>query len=256
MTVSRRDLLRSTLGDATSPTNGDDRARLLPSRASPLPLTTVRLTPSRYMAAVEANRRYVLGLEPDRLLHELTGRADYAAAFDYCERAHLKHVLAQQEPSTGAFTYMTPLLAGAARVRWTRARWTPSCWATRPRSRRAALRRCAALAAALSLAACTSLGGGPRPATTSVTCARAAVDEVVTPEMNDKRKHCVGAGNVARRCSVFEARLAYYGKEFVDALGAGDPELEDLRADRAGLACARRDPDPAAVLACCTAAGY
>jgi hypothetical protein len=139
----------------------------------------------------------------------------------------------------------------------------PTCGAVRARrsrqpdpAHRGTLRRCAVVAASLCLAACTSLGGGPRPATTSVACARAAVAEVVTPEMNDKRMHCVGAGNIARRCSVLEARLAYYGKEVVDALGGGDPELEDLRADRAGLACARRDPQPAAMLACCAAAGY
>ena len=107
-----------------------------------------------------------------------------------------------------------------------------------------------------ALTACTSLGGGPRPAGSSLACARAAVDEVVTPEMTDKRKHCTGAANIARRCSVLEARLAYYGKELADALGDGDPELDDLRADRAGLACARRDVDPAAVNECCAAAGY
>lgn len=112
----------------------------------------------------------------------------------------------------------------------------------------------AALLAALS--ACTSLDGGPRPAASSAACARAAVAEVVTPEMTDKRKHCVGAANIARRCSVLEARLAYYGKEVADAFGDGDPDVDDLRADRAGLACARRDTDPAAVDACCASAGW
>jgi len=38
-----------------------------------------------------------------------------AAYFDYYERAHLNHILAQQNPRTGMLTYMTPLLAGAAR---------------------------------------------------------------------------------------------------------------------------------------------
>ena len=35
--------------------------------------------------------------------------------FDYYERAHLNHVLAAQNPATGAFTYMTPLLSGSKR---------------------------------------------------------------------------------------------------------------------------------------------
>lgn len=37
------------------------------------------------------------------------------ALFDYYERAHLNHVMAAQDPKTGGFTYMTPLLSGAAR---------------------------------------------------------------------------------------------------------------------------------------------
>lgn len=107
-----------------------------------------------------------------------------------------------------------------------------------------------------ALAGCTSLGRGPRPAVSSAGCARAAVAEVVDDGMGDKRKHCIGAANIARRCSVFEARLAYYGKEAADALGDGDPDAEDLRAGRAGLACARQQADPARVAECCAAAGY
>ncbi|KGK55912.1 hypothetical protein NC00_20545 [Xanthomonas cannabis pv. phaseoli] len=38
-----------------------------------------------------------------------------AAFFDYYERTLLNHVMAQQHPRTGMFTYMTPLLAGEAR---------------------------------------------------------------------------------------------------------------------------------------------
>jgi hypothetical protein len=37
------------------------------------------------------------------------------ALFDYYERAHLNHVMAAQDPSTGGFTYMTPLMTGADR---------------------------------------------------------------------------------------------------------------------------------------------
>ena len=38
------------------------------------------------------------------------------ALFDYYERAHLNHVMAAQDPSTGGFTYMTPLMTGADRA--------------------------------------------------------------------------------------------------------------------------------------------
>ena len=38
-----------------------------------------------------------------------------AAYFDYYERAHLNHVMAAQNPTTGGFTYMTPLMTGSHR---------------------------------------------------------------------------------------------------------------------------------------------
>ena len=38
-----------------------------------------------------------------------------AAYFDYYERAHLNHVMAAQNPATGGFTYMTPLMTGSSR---------------------------------------------------------------------------------------------------------------------------------------------
>jgi DUF1680 family protein len=37
------------------------------------------------------------------------------ALFDYYERAHLNHVMSQQNPKNGGFTYMTPLMSGAER---------------------------------------------------------------------------------------------------------------------------------------------
>ena len=37
------------------------------------------------------------------------------ALFDYYERAHLNHILAHQDPATGMFTYMTPLMSGTQR---------------------------------------------------------------------------------------------------------------------------------------------
>lgn len=39
-----------------------------------------------------------------------------AAYFDYYERTHLNHILAHQDPKTGMFTYMTPLMSGVPRA--------------------------------------------------------------------------------------------------------------------------------------------
>jgi hypothetical protein len=50
-----------------------------------------------------------------RLTRRLYGWRPDGALFDYYERAHLNHILAQQDPRTGMFTYMTPLMSGAKR---------------------------------------------------------------------------------------------------------------------------------------------
>jgi uncharacterized protein len=50
-----------------------------------------------------------------KLTRQLYGWKPDGTLFDYYERAHLNHVMAAQNPKTGGFTYMTPLLTGAAR---------------------------------------------------------------------------------------------------------------------------------------------
>lgn len=50
-----------------------------------------------------------------RLTRQLYGWQPDAKLFDYYERAHLNHVMAQQDPNTGQFTYMMPLMSGVAR---------------------------------------------------------------------------------------------------------------------------------------------
>lgn len=50
-----------------------------------------------------------------KLTRHLYGQQPDGALFDYYERAHLNHILAQQDPRTGMFTYMTPLMSGVRR---------------------------------------------------------------------------------------------------------------------------------------------
>ena len=50
-----------------------------------------------------------------KMTRHLYSWAPDAAYFDYYERTHLNHILAHQNPRTGMFTYMTPLMSGAAR---------------------------------------------------------------------------------------------------------------------------------------------
>ncbi|MBV9992426.1 MAG: glycoside hydrolase family 127 protein [Alphaproteobacteria bacterium] len=50
-----------------------------------------------------------------KLTRQLYRWAPDAALFDYYERAHINHILAQHDPSTGMFTYMMPLMEGAKR---------------------------------------------------------------------------------------------------------------------------------------------
>ena len=51
-------------------------------------------------------------LKLSRHLYAWTGESRY---FDFHERAHLNHVLSQQDPDTGMFTYFSPLASGYAR---------------------------------------------------------------------------------------------------------------------------------------------
>jgi DUF1680 family protein len=51
-----------------------------------------------------------------KLTRRLYARDPKASYFDYYERTHLNHILAQQNPATGMFAYMTPLMSGEARA--------------------------------------------------------------------------------------------------------------------------------------------
>jgi hypothetical protein len=77
------------------------------------------------------------------------------------------------------------------------------------------------------------------------------VKQQLPPNLPDKRAHCVAAGMIARYCSLPEAYLASIGKELRDLVTGGDAEWGDWRADRVGIACARRAADDAALLTCC-----
>src|ERR1700746_1370871 len=76
--VKRRNFLSMTALGAATPllsraalaalagVSGADSARL---RLRPFDLSAVRLRPGAALAALETNRRYLMGLDPDRLLH-------------------------------------------------------------------------------------------------------------------------------------------------------------------------------------------
>jgi DUF1680 family protein len=50
-----------------------------------------------------------------KLTRHLFAWQPQAAYFDYYERAHFNHILAQENPRTGMFAYMVPLMSGTAR---------------------------------------------------------------------------------------------------------------------------------------------
>ncbi|MEZ5429074.1 MAG: glycoside hydrolase family 127 protein [Pyrinomonadaceae bacterium] len=50
-----------------------------------------------------------------KLTRHLFGWNPRSAYFDYYERAHLNHIMAHQNPKTGMFAYMIPLMSGTAR---------------------------------------------------------------------------------------------------------------------------------------------
>ena len=50
-----------------------------------------------------------------KLTRQLFGWSPQSHLFDYYERAHLNHIMAQHDPETGMFAYMVPLMSGEAR---------------------------------------------------------------------------------------------------------------------------------------------
>jgi hypothetical protein len=85
---------------------------------------------------------------------------------------------------------------------------------------------------------------------------RAVVEQKLPAAVPEKRAHCLASGLIARYCSVSEAHLAGAGKELRDLLGEGDAESSDLRANRAGIDCARRSQDDQELVRCCADGGY
>jgi hypothetical protein len=80
---------------------------------------------------------------------------------------------------------------------------------------------------------------------------KAVLESKLPPNLPDDKAHCVASGLIARYCSIAESYLAGIGKELRDAVGPGDAEWRDLKADWAGIDCARRAGSDEAVRACC-----
>jgi hypothetical protein len=70
----------------------------------------------------------------------------------------------------------------------------------------------------------------------------------------DKRAHCLATASIATNCSVAEAYGAGVAKELKDLFTGGDAEWGDLRADAAGVRCARAAGNASDVEACCVTA--
>lgn len=105
---------------------------------------------------------------------------------------------------------------------------------------------------ALSVCACVPLRG-TRGAPSSTSCVHAAVHQDWPPGLTDKQKHCRATAAIAATCSVPEARLAGILKEVADLFGKGNAEWADLRADWAGVRCARAAQNVASIESCCAA---
>ncbi|HEU4627383.1 MAG TPA: hypothetical protein VFS52_21695 [Steroidobacteraceae bacterium] len=102
------------------------------------------------------------------------------------------------------------------------------------------------------LAGCGTVSQRPsRLEPSSYGCMSAVVKQKLPAGLPDKQAHCVASGLIARYCSLPEAYMAGMGKELRDVVTRGDVEWADWRADRLGIACARRAADDTALVACC-----
>lgn len=106
--------------------------------------------------------------------------------------------------------------------------------------------------AVVSVCACVPLRG-TRAAPSSTSCVRAAIHQEWPPGLTDKQKHCRATAQIAASCSVPEARLAGILKEVADLFGKGNAEWADLRADWAGVRCARDAQGVPDIDSCCAA---
>jgi hypothetical protein len=61
------------------------------------------------------------------------------------------------------------------------------------------------------------------------------LDEVQIPGKPDKFKHCSLSCVITQYCGPVEGTLIGALKEVYDALGFGDPDIEDMKADLAGV---------------------
>lgn len=106
------------------------------------------------------------------------------------------------------------------------------------------------LAGALLIVSSGCTAQHARPARSTVGCAEAVVGQL-PPGLTDPEKHCLASALMVQQCSRAEAWLAGWGKEVADALGAGDADWDDLRADRLGRDCAASGDGTTELLACC-----
>lgn len=77
------------------------------------------------------------------------------------------------------------------------------------------------------------------------------MDAAVPQAVPDKQAHCLASAAIAWRCSVMEAYGAGIAKEIKDMFGHGDAEWADLRADAAGVRCARSAHSESDIRGCC-----
>lgn len=109
-----------------------------------------------------------------------------------------------------------------------------------------------ALLSAVVSSACTPLiKDTPRPAASTLQCAREAIAGLPR-EGSDDYLHCMAAGLIAHRCSVTEAYIASVGKELKDVIGPGAAQWRDWQSDRRGIRCAKGSQDETELRRCCT----
>src|SRR5688572_11296335 len=101
------------------------------------------------------------------------------------------------------------------------------------------------------LCGCMPLQSVQRAAPSTLTCARAALRDGLPSHLPDSQTHCRATALIAARCSVSEAYLVGILKETQDLVGPGNAQWSDLRADWAGVRCARAANNDTEIAKCC-----
>lgn len=92
----------------------------------------------------------------------------------------------------------------------------------------------------LSLSSFSSLAGGGK-FFCSLKHSKRIIPIATQHSTNDKNRHCTVSCMLTLKCPASEVLMVGILKEFKDVFGPGEPDVEDIKADRYGISLVKND---------------